>query len=431
MPHRIHKHLNKFKRHTGIHTPTEFVPEKKINHPKKLKSFLFNMYAFKLFSGCVFLYPVMSIMFLKNGVSNIEISILFALWAFFVFIFQPFVGNIGDKFSRKKLLLIGQFAKMFCFAIFIMFPNFAGYLIGFVFWGLQWAIEASICEAFVYDELLCLDAKEKYTEVSGRMLAFQQIGFFISTLGSFIAAEWGYNFVMFITIVNMLLSAVFIHRIKMIQPTSFVKKKKDSLLKHIEIGAKTIVKIKYLILTMFILSCVMSVAELDDYLGLLGTEIGVPMEFIGIMFAIANISEMIGGFAAKHFAKFSARSISSIIVIMGLIFGLASLSNIYIIWPILFASYFIYAIIRISLTTKIQNAVPSNRRSMVLSLYDMLGQASIMIFYGLITIGSTLSGYRLGYLLCGSAIIFLGIIGMIFIHDIKPMKNQPCCSIEN
>jgi hypothetical protein len=217
----------------------------------------------------------------------------------------------------------------------------------------------------------------------------------------------------------------------MIQPTSFIKKQKDSLLKHIKIGVKTIAGIKYLILTMFILSCVMSIAELDDYLGLIGTEIGIPMEFIGIMFAVANISEMIGGFTAKYFANFSVRSISSIIVIMGLIFGLASISNVYIIWPILFAGYFIYAIIRISLTNKIQNAVPSNRRAMVLSLYDMLGQASIMIFYGLITIGSTISGYKLGYLLCGSTIIFLGIIGMIFIHDIKPMKKQPCCSIEN
>jgi MFS family permease len=431
MSHKIHKHLNKFKRHTGTHEPTGFIPKTKINHPKKLKSFLFNVYAFKLLSGCVFLYPVMSIMFLKNGVSNIEISILFALWAFFTFIFQPFVGNIGDKFSRKKLLLIGQFAKIVCFAIFIMIPNFTGYLIGFVFWGLQWAIEASTCEAFVYDELLCLDAKERYTEVSGKMLAFQQIGFFISTLGSFIAAAKGYNFIMFITIICMFLSAVFICRIKMIQPTSFVKQKNGRLLKHIKIGVKTIARIKYLTLTMFILSCVISVAELDDYLGLIGTEIGVPMKFIGIMFALANISEMMGGFAAKYFAKFSVRSISLIIMIMGLVFGLASISDIYIIWPILFAGYFIYAIIRISLTTKIQNAVPSNRRSMVLSLYDMMGQASIMIFYGLIAIGSTLSGYKLGYLLCGSAIIFLGIIGIIFIRDIRPMTNQQCCSIEN
>lgn len=370
-------------------------------------------------------------MFLKNGVSNVEISVLFALWAFFVFIFQPFMGNFGDKYSRKKILLLGQFAKILCFVTFMLFPNFTGYLVGFIFWGLQWAIEASICEAFVYDELLCLGAKERYTEVSGKMLSFLDIGFLISATGSFIAALNGYNFVIIMTIICLLLSAFFIHRIKMIQPISFVKEKKDSLLKHVKIGIKTVINIKHCILIMLILSCVIALAELDDYFGLLGTEIGVPLKFMGIFLAVANISETIGGFAAKFFKNISARFICFIIIIMGTSFALTAFSNISTIWPILFFGYFFYAIIRISLTTKIQNAVPSNRRSMVLSLFDMLGQATIMVFYGIITIGSVYGGYKLGYFLCGATIVILAIIGIIFVREIKPLKNQPCCSIEN
>lgn len=431
MPNNIHRNLNKLKHNSGIHASTAFVSKNTIKHQNKLKSFLINIYAFKFFSGCVFLYPVMSIMFIENGVSNIQVSILFAMWAFFVFIFQPFMGNFGDKYSRKKILLLGQFAKMLCFGIFILFPNFTGYLIGFIFWGIQWAIEASVCEAFVYDELLCLKSRNKYTEVSGKMLAFKDLGFLLSTTGSFIAVMMGYNFIIILTIISMFLSIFFIHRINMIQPTSFLKTEKESILKNIKIGAQIIKKIKYCFLIMFILSCVGAIAELDDYIGLLGTEIGVPLTFIGGLFAISNIAETIGGFTAKFFTKLSIKFISIIIFIMGGLFALTAFSDVKTIWLILFFAYFFYAIIKISLTVKIQNAVPSSRRSMVLSLLDMLGELSIMIFYGIVTIGSVLGGYRLGYLFCGVAIMILSVIGILFIKEIKKLKNQPCCTIKN
>ncbi|HOY47689.1 MAG TPA: hypothetical protein PLZ05_03785, partial [Alphaproteobacteria bacterium] len=181
----------------------------------------------------------------------------------------------------------------------------------------------------------------------------------------------------------------------------------------------------------FILSCVGAIAELDDYIGLLGTEIGVPLTFIGGLFAIANIAETIGGLTAKFFTKLSIKFISIIIFIMGGLFALTAFSDVKTIWPILFFAYFFYAIIKISLTVKIQNAVPSSRRSMVLSLLDMLGELSIMIFYGIVTIGSVLDGYRLGYLFCGVAIMILSVIGILFIKEIKKLRNQPCCTIKN
>jgi MFS family permease len=222
----------------------------------------------------------MALMFQNNGLSEIQISTLLILWAVFVMVFQPIVGGLGDRYSRKIILLCGQLCKAVAFVLFLMIPNFWGYLLGFAFWGIQWAIEASVCDAFVYDELKCMKAANKYVSVSGKMLAFLNAGLLVSTVGSFIVAEHGYDYVIVITIIAMLLSVFSVASIKMIQPKSYRKSNHNSWIDSVWRGAKAVLGIKYLLPTMIILSCVIAIADLDDYIGLLGNEIGISLRYI-------------------------------------------------------------------------------------------------------------------------------------------------------
>lgn len=338
-----------------------------------------------------------------------------------VLIFQPIIGIFGDKYSRKNILLLGQIAKLTCFASFLLIPNFWGYLIGFAFWGIQWAIEASVCEAFVYDELCCLRAKSKYSDVSGRMLAFQNAGMLFSAIGSFIAAKYGYNSVLMITIGAMFLSLLVISCIKMEQPKCYCGGNNINWVNSIKNSINIIKKIKYGLASIIILSCIISVAELDDYIGLLGSEIGIKLEYIGMLFAIGKIAQFFGGFFVKYLKNIDIKIIGLLIIFMGILFSIIGFSK-YMIWFILFASYFMCSVIRVLITTKIQNAIPSDNRSMILSFVDIINQISCIIFYGIITIGALIGGYKIGYLLSGFIIFILGIYSIIFLKDIQKLK---------
>ena len=46
-----------------------------------VSKFLVKFYAFKFLNMCVFLYPVMAVMFGANGVSDVGIGTLMAIWA--------------------------------------------------------------------------------------------------------------------------------------------------------------------------------------------------------------------------------------------------------------------------------------------------------------------------------------------------------------
>ncbi|MDR1207135.1 MAG: hypothetical protein LBK26_01855 [Rickettsiales bacterium] len=137
------------------------------------------------------------------------------------------------------------------------------------------------------------------------------------------------------------------------------------------------------------------------------------------MFAIHRIAEIAGGFVVRFLGNVSLRSVNVGIIVLGMMFAAAFVADTISIWFVMAAGYFLYAIIRTLVTARIQNALPSARRAMILSLFDMINQVSIIAFYGLITVGAVMHGYRIGYLLCGGFIMMTGIIALIFLRNIK------------
>lgn len=354
-------------------------------------------------------------MFRDNALSEIQISLLFSAWAFFVMIFQPIVDVFGDRFSRKNILIIGQFSKLLCFLIFMLIPNFYGYLFGFALWGIQWAIEASVGEAFLYDELRVLKEKEKYVSASGTALAFYNAGMLVSCAGSIFAAKFGYSLTLAFCAICMLISALLIASIKMTQPIRYRHEKDMKLIHNLKSGIKTILKTKGLWFIILVFACVCSLAEQDDFIGLLGEEIGVPLLIVGALFAVSRIAEIIGGYVAKFFQHFSNRSLGAMVIITGVLFATLYISEPrFIIWALLFLGNFTYAVSRTLLNARIQCKIPSGRRSIILSFIDMLGQMAIIVFYTLMAIGAHINGYKFGFFIVGTIVFSLGLLWVLY-----------------
>ncbi|BBH66619.1 MFS transporter [Actinoplanes sp. OR16] len=113
----------------------------------------------------VLLYPVYALLFADTGLTTAEISSLFAIWSVVSFACEIPAGALADTWSRKRLYVLGEFTTATGFALWLIWPSYPGFALGFALWGLGGALSSGTLESIVYDEL---GDSTAYAEVIGR-----------------------------------------------------------------------------------------------------------------------------------------------------------------------------------------------------------------------------------------------------------------------
>ena len=391
----------------------------------KLRGFLLKYFLFRFFNSLLFLYPVMAIMFSANGVSDIGLSVLFSFWSATVILFLPLVGYLGDRYSRHAIMMSGNLACAAAFIVFIVFPNFFGYLFGFLLWGYKWAVDGSTGEAFLYDELKTMGARRLYLRISSKASAIGYFALLLGSVGSFIAARFGYEFVSGITAIAMLIAASCFAIIVERQAKSHMRAPHRShwmVLKQIRAGFSAIKNVKYLMMSVILVAAAGSLAYMDDLVPKLSMEYGIDMAYVGLVLGAISIANMIGNFFAEAFAKIKWRA---------LVFGMAMIGAAFAFFPVvgkygflitMFLCGFVYAVTSVNIRARIQAALPSNRRARACAFIELAGNAIQIAFYGIIALGATMSGYKLGFAIIGLVVLAIGLI--TFLHTKQPKLVQ-------
>ncbi len=144
------------------------------------------------------LYPVYALLFASAGLSAGQISVLFALWSVTGFVVEIPSGALADRVSRRHLLAASTLLRASGFALWLLWPSFAGFAIGFVLWGASSAVISGTWESLLYDELAAVGASDRYAQVAGRAQVAEMLGTFAGTaaaapliaFGGFQAAGW-------------------------------------------------------------------------------------------------------------------------------------------------------------------------------------------------------------------------------------------------
>ncbi|MDR1694400.1 MAG: MFS transporter [Lactobacillaceae bacterium] len=373
----------------------------------KLKRFIKQAYAYKFFNSFILLYPLYAIMFKDHGMSDTEVSILLIFWSIGSIIFQIPCGLIADKYSRKNMILLGQAMKVCCFAVWLIFPNFIGFLTGFLMWGFQWAVNNSVFEALVYEELKSFRKRKLYAKVSGRNQAIHTIGEVTSAFGSLLIFL-GYDIITYLSMASVISSFVVVLCMK---PNSKRKNKPNlSYLKILRQGINILKKEPKIFFIIVLLTTIIGLAYIDEYFGLIGLEMGFNKQYVGFIFASVLIMESLGGFIAHKFEGIPDSILYLGVIILGFIF--ISISLVYNIYGIIIlaAFYFLYSIIKVLLFAKFQHSIKSNTRGTVLAFYSLFEQISSIGSYAVMMIAAALGSYKFGFLMLGSIVAVLGLI---------------------
>lgn len=113
-------------------------------------------------------YPVYALLFADAGLTGGQISSLFAIWSVTGFVLEVPSGAWADTFSRRRLVAAALLLRSVGFALWVLWPSYPGFAVGFLLWGASTAMTSGTVEALVYDELAAVDATARYVRVIGR-----------------------------------------------------------------------------------------------------------------------------------------------------------------------------------------------------------------------------------------------------------------------
>ncbi|MEV4344032.1 MFS transporter [Actinoplanes sp. NPDC049596] len=125
------------------------------------------------------LYPVYALLFADAGLSTAQVSSLFVIWSVVAFAAEVPSGALADVWSRKRLYAIGEALTAAGYALWLLWPSYPGFALGFVLWGLGGSLGSGALEALVYD---ALDAKDAYARIIGRAETVSILAMLAATL---------------------------------------------------------------------------------------------------------------------------------------------------------------------------------------------------------------------------------------------------------
>lgn len=383
---------------------------------KSLRKFVSNIYIFAFLNSLLLLAPVYSVFMQEHGLSDFQLSIMFLMWPIAITLFQLPVAWLTNKLGQKNMIIFGQFLKGGAFLLWLFMPTYLGFCIGMFLWGIQGAIYNGAFEALQYDELAARRNRKIYAKILGRRNAISTVGSMLSACGSLLLF-WGYDIITWISMATVLLSCVFIARIKILHKKKAPKKKSPGFLKLMKTGAKVVAATPCILFLMLLGTAFGNFSFINDYFSVIGLDIGLRKEFVGIVSLGAMAFQMIGQTIAHRFQRLPDWILYAAMSAVGGIFVLFSTLYTVPAIALLCVAYLVISIINTITFSRFQDFVPAPHRSVALSLHSISNQimyAGVLLVFGL---GGEIGGLRYSTLLTGMICLFIGVWAILFVKE--------------
>ncbi|MDE6478088.1 MAG: MFS transporter [Alphaproteobacteria bacterium] len=391
-----------------------------------LRNFLINIYGYSFFNKLLLLTPVYAVFMQRNGISDMQLSILFILLSVGTFCTQIPVTWITNKFGPKKAIILGQFLEGCGFLLWLLYPTFWGFALGMFMWGTMNAFFNVAFEGMIYDELRARHHHNMYARVLGRRYNIQAAGSALSAFGSLLMFV-GYEWITIASLGALAISMFFIARIDLrSRNNGRVKKtRKVHFITLFKTGYRICRTTPCIFLMLLLSQIVANCAYLDDYLSPIGVELGLPVAFVGIVQFLILGCMILGQTFAYKFTKIKDWILYASVCAGGALFILFSLHySIAGIWA-LGAAYVLFSGINILLYSRFQDFLPSTYRSVILSLYSIADNVVYILVCLLMGFGGTLGSWRYSVLMLGGLLVCAGLWAILFVGNKCAIGQNP------
>ncbi len=347
------------------------------------------LYTYMFASSLVLLYPVYSLLFVETGLSVAEISSLFIVWCVASIVLEIPSGAWADTFSRRWLLAIGPLCAGAGYALWVAFPSYWAFLLGFVLWGVENALTSGSLEALVYEELDRVGEASRYTRVMGRARAASQIAIVVAmAVAGPVLALGGYETVGIASVLACVVAAAIAlsfpeHRVR-------VESGEQGYLTTLRQGLREARLDPAVRWTLLMLPFVMGVWDaLEEYIPLLSLEKGVAPTTVPWVMMLIWLGVTSGGLLAPLGERLTVKGTAVLLAVGAVVCGTGSLVGSFSGFFLLAMGFCAFQLASVVLGARLQDSIAGPARATVTSVAGLGTGVLTVLLYGIYAAASS------------------------------------------
>ncbi|MFC4000417.1 MFS transporter [Prauserella oleivorans] len=270
------------------------------------------------------LYPLYALLFTHTGLSDAEISALFALWSVVGVVGEVPTGALADRFSRRSSLAVGGVLQAAGYLLWTTLPGFSAFAAGFVLWGIGGTLVSGAVEAWLYDTLAAADAESSFARLYGQVNACELIAQVPSALAATLLLPLGgFDLVGWASVATCLGAALLAARLPE-PPRHGADEPGDGLgyLATLKAGVTEAVTTPGVRGAVVVVALLASLDGIEEYFGVLAEDWQVPLQWISL--AVLGIP-LAGAAGAAVAGRLAPRALAPVLLAGVLIFAAAGL----------------------------------------------------------------------------------------------------------
>jgi hypothetical protein len=347
------------------------------------------------------IYPVYLLLFRQQGLSLAEISTLLIIWCIPGIFLELPSSVLADCWNRRNMMALGRLMKAGCFAVWALFPEYAGFAAGFVLWGAGGSLCSGTEEAWLYDAMKVAGREDSFDREWGLGTFYSQLAVGIAFVCGSLVASISMGLALWlsvgITAAGALLALVLpernLHGGKMVQ--AGISEAFGTFMATLRAGFGFCVKNRFIsMLVGFNVTVLITAGILDEYDQLIAISMGVPFALVGLWGFLRYASDALGGGLAwrlKHAMDglgvkqpFSRM----ILLAFGAGFLLLLSAGVPTLWmlPAYGLFYFLMAAGKVLFTENLQSSIRDEGRATVQSISSLLESPFAMLIYAMIAV---------------------------------------------
>jgi MFS family permease len=343
----------------------------------------YRIFALAFATDFMVIYPFYVIMFGERGdVSAAGVGVLLASWMITSLLAEVPTGIIADSISKKWSLVMCQLLQMVAFACWLFFPTFAGYLAGFIIWGIAGAFNSGAFQAYLY-ESLDEPNKKAFGKIYSRSNAFTMLA---TMLGSLVAFGIGPNYTLLL-VLSVVCSGVALHIALSLPTTRNVQVAVAPLHKPkvFRSAVKAIHSQPILQQAVFIAVILFGLmGMIAEYLPAYYQHAGTPTNLVPLLISIGSACAALLYWWMHHVEAQLAKHGTLIVTALTILFIVVAQGGAVLSVVAFFIFTRLLRIVTVSSETQVQHLAPENARATVASFYSFLGKILAAAMLGLI-----------------------------------------------
>ncbi|MFI6075725.1 MFS transporter [Actinoplanes sp. NPDC051343] len=349
------------------------------------------------------LYPVYALLFADAGLSTGAISSLFAIWSIVSFLAEVPSGALADRWSQRGLFAVGAGVTASGYALWILWPAYPGFALGFVLWGIGGACASGTLEALVYDHLGSPD----YARVMGRAGTAGILAMLAATLlAAPVYAVGGYRLVGIASVATVTLGGLLALRLppavsgtpeavpEPSEPLGDAGVVTDSgpstYAATLREGLRASVRNRRVVWAVVIAALVPGFTALDEYLPLLSREKGAATTVVPLLYALTALAMAAGSAVAGRFPDLAPRRLAALLALAAALVAAGALTRSLLGMAAVSAAFGLLQFALILTETRLQEAITGRARTTVLSISGFLSEVFAVALYGLFALDAPL-----------------------------------------